>query len=169
MFLSDKTAHRPSTQSNHQYFHFSKFREHQQSETALWRRLFLLVLVFNIYPTKVLVRITLHLGLCSLEMMLRKMKQFSSKTAHTEKQRLQRRCYNLHKKRPLVKMMMVIGTDGYIISAIGSYSKYCVYYKYINKILKCLQLFPALYDMICSKYLLHLYFLQNDFKKMMFS
>lgn len=67
-----------------QYFHFSKFREHQQSETALWRRLFLLVLVFNIYPTKVLVRIALHLllGLCSLEMMLRRLKQFSSKTAH---------------------------------------------------------------------------------------
>lgn len=51
-FCLDKTAHRPSTQSNHQYFHFSKFREHQQSETALWRRLFLLVLVFNIYSPK---------------------------------------------------------------------------------------------------------------------
>lgn len=51
-FSLDKTAHRPSTQSNHQYFHFSKFREHQQSETALWRRLFLLVLVFNIYSPK---------------------------------------------------------------------------------------------------------------------
>lgn len=84
---------------------------------------------------------------------------------HTEKQRLQRRCYNLHKKRPLVKMMMVIGTDGYIISAIGSYGKYCVYYKYINKILKCLQLFPALYDMICSKYLLHLHLFTEWFQE----
>lgn len=86
---------------------------------------------------------------------------------HTEKQRLQRRCYSHHKNRPLVKTMMVIWTDGYITSAIGPYCKYiyCVYYKYINTILKCLQLFPALYDMICSKYLLHLHLFTEWFQE----
>lgn len=86
---------------------------------------------------------------------------------HTEKQRLQRRCYSHHKNRPLVKTMMVIWTDGYITSAIGPYCKYiyCVYYKYINKILKCLQLFPALYHMIYSKYVLHLHLFTEWFQE----
>lgn len=86
---------------------------------------------------------------------------------HTEKQRLQRRCYSHHKNRPLVKTMMVIGTRWLYHKAIGPYCKYiyCVYYKYINKILKCLQLFPALYDMICSKYLLHLHLFTEWFQE----
>ena len=34
---------------------------------------------------------------------------------------LQRKCYSLHKNRPLIKPMMVVGTDGYILSVLGPY------------------------------------------------
>ena len=35
--------------------------------------------------------------------------------------RLQRACYSMHKNRPLVKPMMIVATDGYIVSAMGPY------------------------------------------------
>ena len=34
---------------------------------------------------------------------------------------LQRKLFSLHKHRPLIKPMMIVATDGYIVSAIGPY------------------------------------------------
>lgn len=122
--------------------------------------------------TKVLVRIALYLllGLCSLEMMLRRMKQFSSKTAHActyRKATTTTQVLQSSQESPIGQ-----NDDGnwdrwLYHKAIGPYCKYiyCVYYKYINTILKCLQLFPALYDMICSKYLLHLHLFTEWFQE----
>lgn len=51
---------------------------------------------------------------------------------HTEKQRLQRMFYSLHKNRPLVKTMMVIGTDGYITKQLDRIAN--IYIAYIINI-----------------------------------
>lgn len=116
------------------------------------------------------IALQLLLGLCSLEMMLRRMKQFSSKTAHActyRKATTTTQVLQSSQESPIGQ-----NDDGnwdrwLYHKAIGPYCKYiyCVYYKYINKILKCLQLFPALYDMICSKYLLHLHLFTEWFQE----
>ena len=39
----------------------------------------------------------------------------------SRKYAFQRRCFSLHKHRPLVKAMVVTATDGYIISILGPF------------------------------------------------